>query len=80
MQKFENENYRIRKLKEWGLPFTKEYLKYSKSKTGKICRCEILGYIDDNEIVVKLENSLIVNIMPEYLAEMQTGKFENILE
>jgi len=76
MQKFTTDNYKKRKFKEWGLSTKlKEFRYYPKIKEKNYVNCIVNGYIDDNELVISTENE-VITIMPEFLAQMQTGHYE----
>ena len=79
MQRFTTENYKKRKFKEWGLSTKAKEFKYYPRITEKdYVKCTVKGYIDDNELVIATEDT-IITIMPEFLAQMQTGHYESDL-
>ena len=71
---FESENEKSEKLKEWELipPKAKEIKKfyYKGSYTNEPIECEVLGFVDNNEIILNI-NSELHSIHPDYFADMQ---------
>ena len=42
---------------------------------SKPTECKVIGYVDENEIILDIKGE-IHSIMPDYLKEMQSRKFE----
>lgn len=75
---FNSEEEKIEKLKEWKLisPKAKEIkiLYYKGAYTENSVECDVIGYVDDNEIIILVKGS-IHSICPDYLADMQNKNF-----
>ena len=75
---FNTEEEKIEKLKIWKLipPKAKELktLYYKGAYTTESVECDVVGYVDDNEIVVYIDGKLH-SIHPDYLSDMQNKKF-----
>ena len=79
-RKFVSEEEKIEKLKEWKLISKKA----TKIKTllykgiyinENSCECDIIGFVDDNEIIIQIQNK-IHSIHPAYLKSMQKKNFK----
>lgn len=77
IQDFESEDELIERCKEWNLlsgsatrPKTYQY-----KRQGLSLPCEIVGYVDNQTVVIQFENKQQHCIHPAYLKEMQTASF-----
>ena len=77
---------KIEQLKQWGLISPKSNIiktfTYKGHYVDKPTICEIIGYVDDNETIVKIDEK-VSSIHPMYLKEMQKpnfNKFETVEE
>ncbi|WP_340025471.1 hypothetical protein MHI24_09955 [Paenibacillus sp. FSL K6-1096] len=77
IQDFESEDELIERCKEWNLlsgsatrPKTYQY-----KRQGLSLPCEIVGYVDNQTVVIQFENKQHHCIHPAYLKEMQTASF-----
>lgn len=77
VQEFESEDERIERCKEWNLlPGSATRVKtYLYKRQGLTLPCEIVGFVDNQTVVVQFENKQQHCIHPAYLKEMQTGSF-----
>lgn len=73
-RKFESENEKIERLKEWQLisPKAKEIKKfyYKGAYTNEPTECDVAGFVDNNEIILYI-NGELHSIHPDYFADMQ---------
>ncbi|QOX63908.1 hypothetical protein FRZ06_11485 [Anoxybacterium hadale] len=69
---------KIEKLKQWSLISPKsniiKTLTYKGHYADKPTICDVIGYVDDNEIIIKIDEE-ISSIHPTYLKEMQKPNF-----
>lgn len=77
IQDFESEDELIERCKEWNLlsgsatrPKTYQY-----KRQGLSLPCEIVGFVDNQTVVIQFENKQHHCIHPAYLKEMQTASF-----
>lgn len=77
IQEFESEDELIERCKEWNLlsgsatrPKTYQY-----KRQGLSLPCEIVGFVDNQTVVIQFENKQHHCIHPAYLKEMQTASF-----
>lgn len=77
VQDFESEDELIERCKEWNLlsgsatrPKTYQY-----KRQGLSLPCEIVGFVDNQTVVIQFENKQQHCIHPAYLKEMQTASF-----
>ncbi|MEK3717140.1 hypothetical protein [Paenibacillus sp. FSL R7-0333] len=77
VQDFESEDERIERCKEWNLlPGSATRVKtYLYKRQGLTLPCEIIGFVDNQTVVVQFENKQQHCIHPAYLKEMQTASF-----
>lgn len=77
VQDFESEDERIERCKEWNLlPGSATRVKtYLYKRQGLTLPCEIVGFVDNQTVVVQFENKQQHCIHPAYLKEMQTASF-----
>lgn len=77
VQDFESEDERIERCKEWNLlPGSATRIKtYMYKRQGLTLPCEIVGFVDNQTVVVQFENKQLHCIHPAYLKEMQTASF-----
>lgn len=77
VQDFESEDERIERCKEWNLlPGSATRVKtYMYKRQGLTLPCEIVGFVDNQTVVVQFENKQQHCIHPAYLKEMQTASF-----
>ncbi|MEK4047124.1 hypothetical protein NSU18_26275 [Paenibacillus sp. FSL H8-0048] len=77
VQEFESEDERIERCKEWNLlPGSATRVKtYLYKRQGVTLPCEIVGFVDNQTVVVEFENKQQHCIHPAYLKEMQTASF-----
>lgn len=77
VQDFESEDERIERCKEWNLlPGSATRIKtYMYKRQGLTLPCEIVGFVDNQSVVVQFENKQLHCIHPAYLKEMQTASF-----
>ena len=77
VQEFESEDERIERCKEWNLlPGSATRVKtYLYKRQGLTLPCEIVGFVDNQTVVVQFENKQQHCIHPAYLKEMQTASF-----
>lgn len=73
-REFYSEDQKMDKLKEWKIisPKSNEIKKlyYKGIYTNHAVECDVIGYVDDNEIILEI-NSELHSILPEYFVEMQ---------
>ena len=73
-REFYSLNEKIEKLKDWKIISPKatdiKELYYKGTYTGSAVICDVVGFVDDNEIVLSLNNKLH-SILPDYFLEMQ---------
>lgn len=73
-RRFYDEEEMLEKLKEWKLvsPKASEFKKfyYKGIYTNEPVECEIIGFVDDNEIILNI-NDEVHSIHPDYLVDMQ---------
>lgn len=71
---FKSESHKLEKLKQWELisPKAKEIKKlyYKGAYTQYPVECDVIGYVDDNEIIISI-NEQLHSIHPDYLLDMQ---------
>lgn len=76
---FNSNTEKLKKLKEWGLISDKalviKQLLYKGAFTNGPVPCEVIGYVDDNEIIISV-NGEEHSIMPDYLKDMQKKDFK----
>lgn len=77
VQDFESEDERIERCKEWNLlPGSATRIKtYMYKRQGLTLPCEIVGFVDNQTVVVQFENKQLHCIHQAYLKEMQTASF-----
>ncbi|MEK3791610.1 hypothetical protein MKX42_07730 [Paenibacillus sp. FSL R7-0204] len=77
VQDFDSEDERIERCKEWNLlPGSATRVKtYLYKRQGLTLPCEIIGFVDNQTVVVQFENKQQHCIHPAYLKEMQTVSF-----
>lgn len=80
---FESENEKIEKLKEWKLISPKateiKKLYYKGAYTNESMECDVVGFVDDNEIILYVSGQLH-SIHPDYFADMQKKEKYIILD
>lgn len=73
-RKFNSEEEKFEKLKEWKLISPKateiKKLYYKGSYTNEPVECDVVGFVDDNEIILYIDG-LLHSIHPDYFADMQ---------
>lgn len=77
VQDFDSEDELIERCKEWNLlSGTATRVKnYLYKRQGLTLPCEIVGYVDNQTVVIQFENKQQHCIHPAYLKEMQTASF-----
>ncbi|QUL53951.1 hypothetical protein KDC22_27000 [Paenibacillus tritici] len=77
VQEFESEDERIERCKEWNLlSGTATRVKtYMYKRQALTLPCEIVGFVDNQTVVIQFENKQQHCIHPAYLKEMQTAGF-----
>lgn len=73
-KRFLSVDEKINKLKEWQIIYPKAEknikIYYKGAYSEKTMECDVVGYVDDNEVIISI-NNMLHSIHPDYLAEMQ---------
>lgn len=73
-KRFLSVDEKINRLKEWQIIYPKAEknikIYYKGAYSEKTMECDVVGYVDDNEVIISI-NNMLHSIHPDYLAEMQ---------
>ncbi|MEG1256742.1 BRCT domain-containing protein [Clostridium sp.] len=80
---FQSIEYKLEKLREWKLISSKaveiKTLYYKGNYIDKHIECDVVGFVDDNEIILHI-NGELHSIHPDYLLDMQNKSFSRYLD
>ncbi|MEG0306399.1 MAG: BRCT domain-containing protein [Clostridium sp.] len=80
---FESIEDKLEKLRQWKLISPKavevKQLYYKGDYTDKPIECDVVGFVDDNEIIIYISGELH-SIHPDYLVDMQNKSFSRYLD